>query len=178
MWKKILLGVVTVVGIFAIVVALQPGEYKVTRTATIDAAPAVVFTHLNDFHKWEAWSPWAKLDPNAKNSFEGPESGKGSIFTWAGNGEIGEGRMEILESKPGETVKIKLEFFKPMADVCDTDFALKTEGNQTVVTWTMAGKKDYVSKAVCMFMNMDKMIGDDFEKGLASIKTIVETEKK
>lgn len=178
MWKKILLGIVTIIAIFAIVVALQPAEYKVSRSATFDAPPEVVYAHLNDFHKWEAWSPWAKLDPSAKNSFEGPESGAGSIFKWSGNDEIGEGKMEILESKPGESVKIKLEFVRPMADVCDTDFALKAEGKQTVVTWTMAGKKDYVSKAVCMFMNMDKMIGGDFEKGLGNIKSIVEGEKK
>ena len=178
MWKKILLGLVTIVAIFAIVVALQPGEYKVSRTATINAPAAAVYANVNDFRKWEAWSPWAKLDPNATNSFEGPASGKGSKFRWSGNDDIGEGHMEILDSKQDEYVKMKLEFIRPMAGVCDTDFALKAEGNQTVVTWTMAGKNDFVSKAMCLFINMDKMIGGDFEKGLGNIKTIVEGEKK
>jgi hypothetical protein len=121
------------------------------------------------------WSPWAKLDPNAKNSFEGPESGEGAIFRWAGNDEVGEGSMTITESKPSELVRLKLAFVKPMEDTSDTEFTFKPDGERTMVTWTMSGTyKDFMSKAICMCMNMDKMVGGKFEEGLASMKAIVE----
>ena len=174
MGKKIAIGVVAVIAVFLIVVALQPAEYRIERSAAMTAPAADVFAQVNDFHKWEAWSPWAKLDPAAKNTYDGPSSGVGAGLAWEGNDKVGVGRMTITESKPAERIAIRLEFIKPFADVALTEFAFKGDGKQTTVTWAMSGHKHYLSKMMCLFMNMDKMVGGDFEKGLASIKTVVE----
>src|SRR5689334_12374414 len=121
MGKKIAIGVVAVIAVFLIVVALQPSEYRIERSASMSAPAADVFAQVNDFHKWEAWSPWAKLDPAAKNTFDGPASGVGAGFAWEGNDKVGVGRMTITESKPAERVAIKLEFLKPFPDVALTE---------------------------------------------------------
>ncbi|MBI4664316.1 MAG: SRPBCC family protein [Verrucomicrobia bacterium] len=173
--KKLLLAFVVIVAAFVVVVALQPAAFRVERAATIAAAPAEVFSQVNDFHKWEAWSPWAKLDPAAKNSFEGPASGTGAIFKWSGNHEVGKGSMTILESRPRELIRIRLDFIKPFKDTSTVEFTFKPEGSQTVVTWLMFGENNFISKAMCLFISIDKMVGGQFEKGLASIKSIVET---
>ena len=175
MLSKILIGVAAVLAVFAIVVAFQPADFRVARNTTVSAPPAVVFSQVNDLHKWDAWSPWAKLDPAMKQTHEGAPAGTGAIYSWTGNSEVGEGRMTITESRPNELVRIKLEFLKPFAATNTTEFTFKPEGNQTAVTWTMAGEKNYISKAMCMFMNMDKMVGGDFEKGLNSLKSVSES---
>ena len=174
MIKKLLLALAVIVVLFIVVVALQPAEYRVVRTTTILAPASAVFAQVDDFHKWEAWSPWAKLDPAAKNTFEGPPAGTGAGFTWAGNKKVGEGRMTITESRPADLIRIKLDFMKPFPSTADTEFTFKPEGDQAVVTWSMAGRKNFISKAFCMFMNMDKMVGRDFEKGLANLKSVSE----
>ena len=174
MIKKILLGLVVVLGIFAIVVAFQPAAFQVVRAAKISAAPQTVFAEVNDLHKWDAWSPWAKLDPAMKVTHSGAPAGKGASYHWAGNKEVGEGRMTITESRSPELVRINLEFIKPFASTNLTEFTFKPDGNQTSVTWTMSGEKNYISKAVCMFMDMGKMVGGDFEKGLAALKAVAE----
>lgn len=178
MLKKILIGIAAVIVLFVIIVAVQPAQYRVTRTATIPAAPAVVFEHVNDLHKWEAWSPWEKLDPAMKRTFEGPQSGTGASYSWVGNKQVGEGKMSITESKANELVRLKLEFIKPFASTAMTDFTFKPEGEQTTVTWSMSGEKNFMSKAFCLFMNMDKMVGGDFEKGLAGLKSVVQVAAK
>lgn len=178
MLKKILIGLVIVIVIFLIVVALQPSIYSVTRSLTMAAAPEVVFPHVNELKKWAAWNPWEKLDPNMKMTYEGPEAGVGASYSWVGNSEVGEGKMTITGSKPSESIQLKLEFFKPMAGVSDTEFTFKPQGNQTEVTWTMSGKNNFIGKAMCLFMNMDKMIGPDFEKGLVSLKALAEAGEK
>ena len=178
MLKKILIALVVIVVVFLIIVALQPADFRVTRTATMAAPAPAVFAQVNDLHKWEAWSPWAKLDPNAKNTFEGPPTGTGAVFAWAGNNQVGEGKMTITESRPNELVRFRLEFFKPMAGTSDAEFTFKSEGNQTTVTWTMTGKNNFIAKAMCLFMSMDKMVGGAFEQGLASIRSIVEAPPK
>ena len=174
MLKKILIGLAVIAVVFLIVVAFQPADYRVTRTATIAAPPAVVFAQVDDLRQWEAWSPWAKMDPAMKVTYAGPAAGAGAISGWAGNSEVGEGRMTITESRPSELIRFHLEFFKPMAGTSASEFTFKPEGNQTVVTWTMTGKNNFIGKAFCLFMNMDKMVGGDFEKGLASLKSIAE----
>ena len=179
MVKRILIGVATAVAVlvlgFVFVAASRPNDFRVSRSATMAAPAEKVFAQVNDFHKWDHWSPWAKLDPNAKNSFEGPESGEGASFHWAGNDQVGEGSMTITESKPAELVRLKLEFIKPMEDTSDTEFTFQPAGDGTKVTWTMSGTyKSFMQKAICMCMNMDKMIGEKFEEGLASMKAIVE----
>ena len=182
MIKKILLGivivVVVVVAVIAILAALQPTHYHIERSATINAPASVVFAQVNDFHKWKAWSPWAKIDPAMKQTYEGASSGTGAIYTWAGNNQVGEGRMTITESHPNDLIKIKLEFIKPWSATNATDFAFKPQGNQTAVTWTMDGDNNFTGKAFGLFMNMDKMIGGDFEKGLAQMKSVAETVAK
>ncbi len=175
MLKKILIALAVIVLVFVVVVALQPSEYLVVRTAGISAPPAVVFAQIADFHKWEAWSPWAKLDPAAKNTFDGPPAGTGAVFAWEGNKKVGAGRMTITESHPDDLIKIKLEFIKPFPSTATTEFTFKPEGIQTAVTWSMTGEKNFLSKAFCLFMNMDKMIGGDFERGFANMKSVAET---
>ncbi len=176
--KKILIALAVIVVVFVVVVAIQPSEFRVTRTATISAPPPAVFAQVNDFHNWEEWSPWAKRDPAMKKAYEGAPAGTGAISTWAGNSEVGEGRTTIVESRPTELIRITLEMFKPFAATNTVEFTFKPEGNQTVVTWSMSGKNNFISKAIHLFMNIDKMVGGDFEKGLAQMKSAVEAAPK
>jgi len=178
MLLKILIVFAVIIVAFLVVVALQPAQFRVTRTATIAGPPQAVFPHVNELRKWDAWSPWAKLDPNAKNSFEGPSAGAGAVMAWAGNKQVGEGRMTITESRPNERVVFRLEFYKPMAGTCDAEFTFKAEGSQTVVSWTMTGKNNFMAKAVGLFMNCEKMVGGQFEQGLAAMKSVVEAAPK
>jgi hypothetical protein len=180
--KKILIGlaalVIALVIVFIAVVAVQPSEFRITRSATVSAPPETVYAQVNDFHKWQAWSPWAKMDPAAKNTFEGPSAGTGATFRWVGNAEVGEGSMTITESHPSDLILIKLEFLKPFPATNTTEFTFKPQGDQTVVTWTMSGRNGFVGKAFCLVMNMDKMVGGDFEKGLRDMKTAAEAAAK
>jgi len=178
MVKKILIALAAIVVVFIAVVAMQPSDFRVARTATMSVPAPAVFAQVNDFHNWEAWSPWAKLDPKAKTSFEGPSAGTGAIFRWAGNNEVGEGSMTITESRPSDLIRIKLEFLKPMAGTSTAEFSFKPEGDKTAVTWSMTGKNNFIAKAMCLFMNMDKMVGGKFEEGLASMKSVVEAAPK
>ena len=181
MLKKILIAFVVLVVAFLVVVAMQPSEFRITRSATMSAPVTNVFSQVNNFHNWEAWSPWAKLDPAMKQTYEGPEAGAGAIYSWDGNSEVGAGRMTLLESRTNELIRIKLEFLRPFESVNSTDFSFQPQGeksDQTTVTWTMDGKNNFVSKAFCLFMDMDKMVGGDFEKGLAQMKALVEAAPK
>ena len=174
MLKKVVIALVAAIAGFAAVVALQPSEFRVARTANISAPPPDVFVQVNDFHHWEHWSPWAKLDPEATASFEGAPTGAGAVFAWSGDERIGEGRMTLTESRPSELIRIKLDFVKPMEGHSTAEFTFEPQGGQTAVTWSMTGKKNFVTKAVCLFMNIDKTLGNDFEKGLANLKSVVE----
>lgn len=178
MWLKVLLGVaavvVLVVAVLAVVVALQPSEFRIQRSATINASAPAVFAQVNDFHSWQAWSPWAKLDPSVRNSYEGAPAGTGAAFAWAGNSKVGEGRMTIVESRPSELVRIKLEFLKPFAATNTAEFTFKPEGERTAVTWSMYGRNNFPARAVWLFVNMDKALGAEFDKGLAAMKSAAE----
>ncbi|MBK6750261.1 MAG: SRPBCC family protein [Pyrinomonadaceae bacterium] len=182
MIKKVILaalaGIALAIAAFCVVVALQPEDFKIERSATINAAPGRVFEQVNDFRKWEDWSPWAKLDPEMKPTYAGPASGVGSSYSWVGNDDVGEGKMTITQSHPNEHIAIELEFIKPFAAKNLTEFVLKPEGSATNVTWTMTGKNNYVMKAFSLVMNMDKLVGADFEKGLAQMKIVVEGPKQ
>jgi hypothetical protein len=178
MIKKILIGLVVIVVILVVVIALQSSTYHVERSATINAPAAVVFAQVNDFHNWNAWSPWAKIDPAMKQTFEGAPAGTGAIYTWTGNKEVGEGRMTITDSHPSDQIKINLEFVRPFAGTNTTVFTFKPQGNQTVVTWGMSGDKNFIAKAFHLVVNMDKMLGGDFEKGLAQMKSTAEAAPK
>jgi hypothetical protein len=164
---------VVVVGLGA-VVAMQPSEFRVARTATIAAPAPAVFDQVNDFRKWAAWNPWAALDPGMKQTYEGAPAGAGAIYTWAGNRQVGEGRMTLTESRPSELIRIRLEFLKPLAAVSTAEFTFAPDGPQTVVTWSMTGRNSFMAKAIHLVMNMDRMIGGNFEHGLARMKAVVE----
>jgi hypothetical protein len=174
MLKKILLGLAAVIAVFVVIVALQPSHFNYSRSATLAAAPATVFRHVNDVRLWEAWSPWAKLDPNMKVTYKGPSAGVGAVSAWAGNNDVGEGSMTITESRANELVRFRLDFVKPFAATNTAEFTFKPQGNSTVVTWSMSGENNFVCKAVGLFMNCDKMVGAEFEKGLADLKKIAE----
>jgi len=174
----ILIILAAIVALFLVAVAMQPSEFRIERSVALRAPAPDVVAQVNDFHNWEAWSPWAKLDPSMKQSFQGAPEGTGAIYSWVGNKKVGEGRMTITESRSTDLVRIKLEFIKPFASIADTEFTFKPEGNQTGVTWTMSGRKNFMAKAFGLFMSMDKMIGRDFEKGLAQMKSVVETKTK
>jgi hypothetical protein len=178
MLSNILIGVAAVIALLAIVVALQPSTFRVSRSAKIAASPAAVFAHVNDFHNWLAWSPWEKLDPLMKRTYEGAKAGTGAVYSWNGNNHVGEGRTTITESRPAELVKMRLEFFRPFKGDNDVEFTFKPEERGSTVTWSMVGKKDFMAKAVGLFMNMDKMCGDQFDTGLANLKSVVESERE
>lgn len=172
--KIILIAVPAIIIVFLIFVATRPAEFRVARSLAIAAPPGAIFPHVNELKQWEAWNPWGKLDPNMKLTYAGPASGPGAAYSWAGNNDVGEGRMTITESQPDERVRLKLEFYKPMAGVSTAEFTFKPQGSQTEVTWTMTGKNNFIAKAFCLFMNMDTMIGGQFEKGLADLKKVAE----
>jgi hypothetical protein len=174
MLKKILIGLAVLVFGFAIIVALQPSDFRVERAATIAAPPTAVFAQVNDLRKWDAWSPWAKLDANAKIAFEGPEAGTGAAMSWAGNDKVGEGKMTVVESQPDQAVKLKVDFVKPFEGTSNSEFGFKPEGDKTAVTWTMTAHHNFLEKAMCLVMNGKKMIGEDMEKGLGQLKSVAE----
>lgn len=169
MLKKIFILALAVILAFLGYVAMQPADGLIMRQAQIAAPASAIFPHVNDFHKWEAWSPWAKIDPKAVTTFEGPASGVGAAFGWAGNSEVGKGKMTIIESKPDELIRIKLDFDEPMTSTSVASFTFKPEGEKTLVTWEMRGESTFVQRIFCTLFNANKMVGDMFDKGLASL---------
>jgi uncharacterized protein YndB with AHSA1/START domain len=177
MLKKILIGVAALVAIFVVVVATRPATYTVERSATVAAPPATVFALVDDFQAWERWSPWEDLDPNMKRTFGGPPSGVGARYGWVGNEDVGEGEMTIVASRPPEAIDIDLHFVAPFESSSRTEFRFQPDGDGTKVTWRMTGENNFVSKAFTLFMDMDAMIGGDFEKGLAGLDTAATSAK-
>jgi hypothetical protein len=175
MITKVLIILAIVVAVFLIVAALQNPECTVVRSTTISAPSALPFSYVNDLHKWQEISPWAKKDPAAKYTFEGPPAGVGSSMTWAGNSQVGEGTMTITESRPNDLVRMTLAFKKPFQSIGLVAFTFKVQGGQTDVSWSMNGKKNLITKAMGLLMDMDKMVGRDFESGLATLKALSES---
>ena len=174
MIKKILmLLVLVVVGIVGYA-STKPAEFTIQRTAPMKATPEKIQEQIVDFHKWSAWSPWEKIDPNLKRTYSGAPSGKGAIYEWEGNNEVGKGRMEIADIVPASKVTIKLDFFKPFEAHNTAEFTTAAKGDTTDVNWAMSGKNPLMAKVMCLFFDMDKMVGKDFERGLANLKTVVE----
>lgn len=173
MLKKILIGLGAALALLLIVIAVQPAEFHIERPITMNAPPEAAFAQVNDFHAWGKWSPWDKMDPAMKRTYEGAPSGAGAQYAWVGNSQVGEGRMTIEKSEPSQIV-IKLEFLKPFAatNTATFTFTKTPEGNKT--TWGMDGHNNFFSKAFSLFMNMDKLVGGDFERGLAAMKTAAE----
>lgn len=173
----ILLALAIIALVFFVLLIGRPDEFKVARSATIAAPPAAVFEQVNDFHKWEAWSPWAKLDPACRNTYSGAAAGQDAGFAWDGNNKVGAGRMTITDSQPTQLICINLEFLRPFKSTNVTEFTFRPNGNGTEIIWTMTGKNNVMSKVFGLFVDCEKMVGKDFEKGLASIKSVVETGK-
>jgi uncharacterized protein YndB with AHSA1/START domain len=171
---KILIGVAIVIVIFAIVVATRPAAFHIERSITIAAPPRAVFEQVNDFRAWTAWSPWEKIDPNLQRTYGGPPNGVGTTYAWVGNKKVGEGRMTIEKSDSPSSIAIKLEFVKPFAATNVAAFTFSPTADGTRVTWAMDGRNNFVCKAFSLFMGMDKMVGGDFERGLAALKTVAE----
>jgi uncharacterized protein YndB with AHSA1/START domain len=175
MLMYILIGLAAVVVVFLIIVSRQPNEFRVTRSAVISAPPEAVFTHVNDFHNWEEWSPWAKRDPSCANAYDGADAGAGAKFSWDGNKEVGQGKMTIMESTPHKLIAIRLEFLKPFKATNTAEFKFEPEGAGTKVTWSMFGKNNIMGKIFHMIMDCDKMVGKDFEQGLANMRRVTES---
>lgn len=173
MIKKILIGLAAIIVVILIVAATRPDEFRVERSATIAATPATLFAHVNDHHKFAAWNPFMKLDPNVKNTYSGPDAGVGAVCAWDGNSDIGAGSATIIESKPGELVRERMDWKRPMEGIATVDFTFKAQGDKTVVTWAMYGKNNFMGKLMSMFMDCDKMCGPQFEQGLADLGKIV-----
>jgi uncharacterized protein YndB with AHSA1/START domain len=171
MLKKIALVVIVALAALLVFAATRPDSFRVERAVTVKAPPDKLFALVNDFHGWDAWSPWDKLDPAMKRTFSGPASGKGAAYAWEGNSKVGRGRMEIVESVPSSKVAIKLDFIEPIEARNVAEFTFTPKGDATEVTWAMHGPSPYVSKLMGIFVSMDSMIGKDFEKGLAALKS-------
>lgn len=155
---------------FALYVATRPAAFKIARSRTVPARPEEVFAIINDLRRWEAWSPWDKLDPSMAKEYSGPAAGPGSSYHWHGNKKVGEGRMTITASESPSKVVIDLHFIKPFAAQNVTTLEIEARGAETRVTWSMTGENNFVSKAFNVVMNMDKLVGADFEKGLAAMQ--------
>lgn len=156
------------------VASRQPDEFKVSRTAVFNAAPGAIFNLVNDLTQWERWSPWAKMDPNAKVTFSGPNAGVGASMRWEGNNKVGVGTLTIIESVPPDFVRFRLDFEKPMKGTNSSEFQFHPEGSQTKVTWSMKGENKLIGKVMSLVLNCEKMVGEQYEKGFANIREIVE----
>jgi hypothetical protein len=174
MLKKIGLGIAVVVVALVVFVSMQPGSFAVERSITMQAPVDIAYGLVSDFHAWENWSPWAKLDPNMKTTYEGPGNTEGSSYSWEGSKEVGKGRMTMTALKPAQSVEIKLEFLAPFQATNRTLFSFAPQGDATNVTWRMEGTNSFAAKALHLVVDMDKMVGKDFEKGLASMKALAE----
>lgn len=174
MIKQLLLVVLGIVAIILVRATFIKGSFRVERSVTIKAPPERIFGLINDFHNFGQWSPWEHLDPDMQRSITGPASGKGAVYEWSGNSKAGAGRMEILESTPSSKILIKLDFIKPIAGTNTSEYTITPQGDSTKVTWAMYGPSPFVSRVMQVFVSMDKLIGGDFESGLATMKTVAE----
>lgn len=173
MLKIVLALLVVAVAGLLVAAAFQPDEFRVTRSTLIDAPASAIFPHINDVKKTQVWSPWVAMEPDAKYEFEGPAAGKGAIVRWEGK-KVGTGASTIVESRPNSFVQTRLDFVKPMKSTSTAEISIEPENGQSRVSWTMYGPNTYLTKLMGLIMNCEKMIGGDFEKGLASLKDIAE----
>jgi hypothetical protein len=165
-----------IVGVVVVLVAAatKPDRFRVQRTAEVNAPADKIFPLINDFRGFGSWSPYETRDPEMKRSYSGAASGKGAVYAWDGNKNVGAGRMEILDSAPPSRITIKLDFFRPFEAHNVAEFTLVPRGNSTTVTWAMEGPSPFIAKIMQVFINMDRMVGGDFETGLANLKLIAE----
>jgi uncharacterized protein YndB with AHSA1/START domain len=170
-----LLLLLAAVSAFIAYVSLQPNTFRIARSAVIDAPPERIYPLINDLQEWPRWSPWSRLDPQQNVTYEGSPLGAGAIMAWSGNKNVGVGKMKIVESSQNERIRLKLQFIKPMKAINDVQFDLKPiSETRTEVLWTMSGRNEFMAKAMHAFMNVDRMVGGQFEQGLANLKALVE----
>lgn len=178
MFVKISAIIALIIAVILGIASLQPNEFTLSRSIKISATQADIFPQVNDFRQWNWWSPWEKLDPTMKKDFTGPETGEGSSYSWFGNKKVGEGKMTITKSVPNNTILIVIEFLKPMKATNHIEFSFQPDDNGTKVTWSMSGKNNLLTKAFHIFFSLEKMVGPDFENGLAQLKAVVESSTK
>jgi uncharacterized protein YndB with AHSA1/START domain len=174
MLRTILVAVVVIIAAVLLYATSRPSSFGVERTVSINAPPEKIFPLINDLRSWKSWSPYEKKDPSMKMTYSGPAEGKGATFEWQGNREVGSGQVQITESDPPSKILLRLDRSKPFEGHELVDFTLKPEGEATQVTWALHGHNPYVAKVMGIFFNMDKMIGKDFESGLAQLKVVAE----
>jgi uncharacterized protein YndB with AHSA1/START domain len=174
MIKSIALAVVLLIAAVLIFAATRPDTFRVQRATSIKAPPERIFALISDFQRWGSWSPWEKLDPALKRSYSGPSSGKGAVYAWEGNRDVGHGRMEIADASPPSRIVIKLDFLKPFEAHNIAEYTLEKQGDATQVTWAMHGPSPYFAKLLGVFFSMDRMVGEKFEEGLANLKALAE----
>jgi uncharacterized protein YndB with AHSA1/START domain len=162
------------IAVVLILAATKPSSLRVQRAVSIKAPPEEIFPLISDFHQWLTWSPYEQKDPAMKRTYGGAERGKGAVYAWDGDKNVGSGRMEILEATAPQKIVIKLDFFKPFEGHNTAEFTMLPQGDGTHVTWLMHGPANFMSRLIQVFMNLDRMIGRDFEAGLANLKTITE----
>jgi K+-transporting ATPase KdpF subunit len=171
-----IIAIVLAVGIAGVLVfaLTKPDTFRVERSLAVKAPAGAIYPQVADFHRWTGWSPYENRDPAMKRSFGGPEEGKGATYAWDGNNNVGAGRMEILEANGPSKLRIKLDFERPFEGHNTAEFTFVPQGDATLVTWAMYGPAPFMSKIMQVFINMDSMIGKDFEAGLASLKKLTE----
>jgi uncharacterized protein YndB with AHSA1/START domain len=171
-----MIALVLIVAVLAVLAfaATRPDSFRLERSMIVKAPPEKVFALINDFQKWPLWSPWEKKDPSMRRSFSGASQGQGAVYSWEGNKDVGTGRMEIMESKLASKVSIKLHFMKPFEAQNTSEFSLTPKGDQTEVVWAMYGPQPFIAKLMGLVFNMEKMVGPDFERGLADMKVAAE----
>lgn len=174
MLPYIAIAIAIIAGLVLSLAASRPATFRIERSATMAATPDRIFPYLADFHRWEAWSPWEKLDPALQRTHSGAASGVGAVYEWLGNKKVGQGRMEITDASPPTRLRIQLDFLKPFEAHNITTFALTPSGSATSVSWVMEGTNTFMGKLMGMVLDMDKLIGKDFEAGLANLKAEVE----
>jgi uncharacterized protein YndB with AHSA1/START domain len=170
-----ILILLAIAGGLLVFAATKPDTFQVQRRTTIKAPPEKIFALINDFRNWSGWSPYEKLDPAMKRTLSGAAQGKGSIYEWASDGRAGRGRMEITDAAPPSQITIKLDFVKPFESHNTVNFTTQPAGDSTTVTWAMQGPNPYLAKVMSIFVSMDRMVGKDFETGLANLKALAES---
>ena len=173
MLRAIGIAIVALLVALALYVATRPDSFRVQRTATINAPPDRVYPLIADFHAWPRWSPWEQIDPALQRTYGGAENGKGATYAWQGNKDIGSGRMEIVDETPPSRVVIKLDFIEPFEAHNNAEFTLQPNGGGSTVTWAMYGPNTTLGKLMGLFFDMDTMVGEQFDKGLANLKSQV-----
>jgi len=168
--------VVAIVAVAAVLgyAATRSNTFRIERAVNIQAPPETIFPFINDFRNWSAWSPWEKMDPALKRNYAGPPSGPGAVYEWEGNKKVGKGRMEITDAPAPSRIAIKLDFLRPFEAHNVAEFTLASRGATTDVTWAMHGPSLFIGKVMGVFVDMDRMVGKDFETGLANLKAVAE----